>query len=115
MKIFNLVHIAFTVAAGFATVSSAHAEDKVRVGVFGSSSALPYFVGVDRGFFRRRSSWQTGRPGAPDRRAGCIVRHIVLTGRGLLSWEHLALTISCGRRSSRFTLIGIRRPRTSRR
>jgi NitT/TauT family transport system substrate-binding protein len=52
MKISTLVHIAFTVAAGLAAVSSAHAEDKVRVGVFGSSSALPYFVGVDRGYFK---------------------------------------------------------------
>lgn len=52
MKIVSLVQIAFTVAAGLAAVPSAHAEDKVRVGVFGSSSALPYFVGVDRGYFK---------------------------------------------------------------
>ena len=52
MKIVTLVHIAFTVAAGLAAVSSAHAQDKVRVGVFGSSSALPYFVGVERGYFK---------------------------------------------------------------
>lgn len=52
MKLFTLAHIAFTVAAGLASVSSAHADDKVRVGVFGSSSALPYFVGLERGFFK---------------------------------------------------------------
>src|SRR3954468_20485666 len=52
MKLFTLAQIAFTVAAGFASVSSVHADDKVRVGVFGSSSALPYFVGVDRGYFK---------------------------------------------------------------
>ncbi|MET0963589.1 MAG: ABC transporter substrate-binding protein [Noviherbaspirillum sp.] len=52
MKRSTLIHIAFTVAAGIAAVSSAHAQDKVRVGVFGSSSALPYFVGVERGYFK---------------------------------------------------------------
>jgi NitT/TauT family transport system substrate-binding protein len=55
MTLSKLCKIAFTVAAGLATASLAavaHAEDKVRVGVFASSSALPYFVGLERGYFK---------------------------------------------------------------
>ncbi|MFL6715698.1 MAG: ABC transporter substrate-binding protein [Burkholderiaceae bacterium] len=54
MTLSTLCKIAFTVAAGLAAsvASVAHAEDKVRVGVFASSSALPYFVGLERGYFK---------------------------------------------------------------
>ena len=35
-----------------AATSPASAADKVRVGVFPVSSALPYFVALERGYFR---------------------------------------------------------------
>jgi NitT/TauT family transport system substrate-binding protein len=41
---------ALAIAASF--VTSAAAQDKVRVGVFPVSSTLPYFVAADRGFFK---------------------------------------------------------------
>ncbi|MBK4735388.1 ABC transporter substrate-binding protein [Noviherbaspirillum pedocola] len=52
MKISTLFRYAFSLAAGLAAISIAHADDKVRVGVFASSSALPYFVGLERGYFK---------------------------------------------------------------
>jgi hypothetical protein len=41
---------ALAIAASF--VTSAAAQDKVRVGVFPVSSTLPYFVAAERGFFK---------------------------------------------------------------
>jgi NitT/TauT family transport system substrate-binding protein len=36
-------------------VSGAAAQDKVKVGVFPVSSTLPYFVAVERGFFKEQN------------------------------------------------------------
>ena len=38
-----------------ATLSPAAAQDKVKVGVFPVSSTLPYFVAVERGFFKEQN------------------------------------------------------------
>ena len=39
-------------ALAIALVTPAAAQDKVKVGVFPVSSTLPYFVAVERGFFK---------------------------------------------------------------
>lgn len=53
MKTSNLIKIVFTLALGVVTSTPAFAEDKVRVGVlFPSSSSLPYFIALDRGYFK---------------------------------------------------------------
>ena len=36
-------------------VSPAAAQDKVKIGVFPVSSTLPYFVAVERGFFKEQN------------------------------------------------------------
>src|SRR5438093_13304630 len=43
------------VAALVALAAPAAAEDKVKVGVFPVSSTLPYFVAVERGFFKEQN------------------------------------------------------------
>ena len=40
------------VAASAVYVAPAAAQDKVKVGVFPVSSSLPYFVAIERGFFK---------------------------------------------------------------
>src|SRR6266849_5279665 len=53
MKLLNLVIGAVAVLALSAAVSGgAIAQDKVSVGVFPVSSSLPYFVALERGFFK---------------------------------------------------------------
>jgi len=44
--------LAVLAAIAASMVTPAHAVDKVKVGVFPSSSALPYFVALDRGYFK---------------------------------------------------------------
>ena len=44
----------------------AAAQDKVKVGVFPVSSTLPYFVALERGFFKEQNIEAGDR--APDRR-----------------------------------------------
>src|SRR5258707_10440384 len=41
--------------AGLALPVQSHAQDKVAVGVFPVSSSLPYFVALDRGFFKEQN------------------------------------------------------------
>jgi NitT/TauT family transport system substrate-binding protein len=48
-------HIAAMGIAAFMAVSSAHAQDKVRVGVFPVSSTLPLFVAIERGYFKENN------------------------------------------------------------
>jgi NitT/TauT family transport system substrate-binding protein len=43
------------VAAAALVAAPAQAQDKVKVGVFPVSSALPYFVALDRGFFKEQN------------------------------------------------------------
>lgn len=59
MQISNMPHLpkrqlilAVLAAIAASIVTPAHAVDKVKVGVFPSSSALPYFVALDRGYFK---------------------------------------------------------------
>jgi NitT/TauT family transport system substrate-binding protein len=42
-------------ALGVAAPDRAHAQDKVSVGVFPVSSSLPYFVALERGFFKEQN------------------------------------------------------------
>ena len=42
-------------AAIVALAAPAVAQDKVKVGVFPVSSSLPYFVAVERGFFKEQN------------------------------------------------------------
>jgi len=44
--------LAVLAAIAASIVTPAHAVDKVKVGVFPSSSALPYFVALERGYFK---------------------------------------------------------------
>src|SRR5262245_10855876 len=46
---------AILAAATALAVGSAAAQDKVKVGVFPVSSSLPYFVAVERGFFKEQN------------------------------------------------------------
>jgi len=55
MNSLNLRICAFAVLALGAIASGrAAAQDKVSVGVFPVSSSLPYFVALERGFFREQ-------------------------------------------------------------
>ncbi len=48
-------HVAATLAAVVALTAPAAAQDKVKVGVFPVSSTLPYFVAVERGYFKEHN------------------------------------------------------------
>ena len=48
----TLRHVMSALAAIVALAAPASAQDKVKVGVFPVSSSLPYFVAVERGFFK---------------------------------------------------------------
>jgi len=59
VQISNMPHLpkrqlilAVLAAIAASMVTPAHAVDKVKVGVFPSSSALPYFVALERGYFK---------------------------------------------------------------
>lgn len=54
MKRRNFVTFALSavMATACLTTAAAHAADKVKVGVFPSSSALPYYVAIQRGYFK---------------------------------------------------------------
>jgi NitT/TauT family transport system substrate-binding protein len=49
--------IAWMLAAG-----AAQAQDKVKMGLFISSSAMPYFIAVDRGYFKAENLDVEGVP-----------------------------------------------------
>jgi NitT/TauT family transport system substrate-binding protein len=49
------LRVLLALAAVSALVAPATAQDKVKVGVFPVSSTLPYFVAVERGFFKEQS------------------------------------------------------------
>src|SRR5262244_1441361 len=51
----TLRRVMSTLAAIVALAAPAAAQDKVKVGVFPVSSSLPYFVAVERGFFKEQS------------------------------------------------------------
>src|ERR1700738_378980 len=56
MKLLNLSIFAVTMlAVGAAASDRAAAQDKVSVGVFPVSSSLPYFVALERGFFKEQN------------------------------------------------------------
>src|ERR1035437_1323923 len=56
MKSLNLGIAAFVMLAlGAMAPDRAAAQDKVSVGVFPISSSLPYFVALDRGFFKEQN------------------------------------------------------------
>src|SRR3546814_2611232 len=46
---------AFALSASLALGGTARAADKVKVGVFPVSSALPYFVALERGYFKEQN------------------------------------------------------------
>src|SRR5437660_4540954 len=50
-----LRHLVSAFAAIAALAAPASAQDKVKVGVFPVSSSLPYFVAVERGFFKEQN------------------------------------------------------------
>jgi NitT/TauT family transport system substrate-binding protein len=50
-----------TVALGFA-VPLAHAQDKVKVGLFAASSALPFYIAQERGYFKEANLDVEGVP-----------------------------------------------------
>lgn len=54
-RLARLTTLAVAALLPLATVHPAVAADKVRVGVFPVSSALPYFVALDRGYFAERN------------------------------------------------------------
>ena len=51
----TLRHVMSALAAIAALAAPASAQDKVKVGVFPVSSSLPYFVAVERGFFKEQN------------------------------------------------------------
>jgi NitT/TauT family transport system substrate-binding protein len=51
----TLRHVLSALAAIVALAAPAAAQDKVKVGVFPVSSSLPYFVAVERGFFKEQN------------------------------------------------------------
>src|SRR5947209_4365893 len=51
----TLRHVMSALAAIVALAGPASAQDKVKVGVFPVSSSLPYFVALERGFFKEQS------------------------------------------------------------
>lgn len=52
MRASKFIQIALSAVIGLTAGVSAHAQDKVRVGVFPSSSALPYYIALERGYFK---------------------------------------------------------------
>jgi NitT/TauT family transport system substrate-binding protein len=58
MRTYALRQLVSALAAIVELALPAAAQDKVKVGVFPVSSSLPYFVAVERGFFRSRTSNQ---------------------------------------------------------
>lgn len=48
----NLIRRALVFSLAVAAPLAARAQDKVRIGVFPSSSALPYYVALERGYFK---------------------------------------------------------------
>lgn len=54
MRFFRTTMLAGAALLALAAGQSALAADKVKVGVFPVSSALPYFVGVERGYFKEQ-------------------------------------------------------------
>jgi NitT/TauT family transport system substrate-binding protein len=52
MRAPKFIQIALSAVVVLGAGVSAHAQDKVRVGVFPSSSALPYYIALDRGYFK---------------------------------------------------------------
>src|SRR3981081_418946 len=56
MKLLNLVIGAIVLLAALAALPArSQAQDKVAVGVFPISSSLPYFVALERGFFKEQN------------------------------------------------------------
>jgi NitT/TauT family transport system substrate-binding protein len=55
MKATRIVSLIAAAAAASLFALPASAQDKVKVGVFPVSSSLPYFVAVERGFFRKEN------------------------------------------------------------
>ncbi|MBV8285519.1 MAG: hypothetical protein JOZ35_01200, partial [Hyphomicrobiales bacterium] len=51
----TLRRVMSALAAIATLVAPASAQDKVKVGVFPVSSSLPYFVAVERGFFKEQN------------------------------------------------------------
>ena len=51
----TLRHVMSALAAIVALAAPASAQDKVKVGVFPVSSSLPYFVAVERGYFKEQN------------------------------------------------------------
>src|SRR5437016_12081361 len=49
------LHLVCALTAMATLATAAAAQDKVKVGVFPVSSSLPYFVAVERGFFKEQN------------------------------------------------------------
>src|SRR5256884_9797292 len=74
----TLRHVMSALAAIVALAAPASAQDKVKVGVFPVSSTLPYFVAVERGFFKDQNI-ETGMGrviGGPPNVAALITKQI---------------------------------------
>lgn len=52
MRAHKFFQIVLSAVIGLGAGVSAQAQDKVRVGVFPSSSALPYYIALERGYFK---------------------------------------------------------------
>jgi NitT/TauT family transport system substrate-binding protein len=55
MRTYGLRQLVSALAAIVALAVPAAAQDKVKVGVFPVSSSLPYFVAVERGYFKEQN------------------------------------------------------------
>src|SRR5215471_2498916 len=55
MQTTRLMALGAIIAVGAALSQPAAAQDKVKVGVFPTASSLPYFVAIERGFFKEQN------------------------------------------------------------
>src|SRR2546428_9568420 len=55
MRTIRSMALGAIVATTAALCQSAVAQDKVKVGVFPTASSLPYFVAIERGFFKEQN------------------------------------------------------------
>src|SRR5947208_13492982 len=55
MRTIRSMALGAIVAITAALCQSAAAQDKVKVGVFPTASSLPYFVEIERGFFKEQN------------------------------------------------------------
>ncbi|MEA2908711.1 MAG: NitT/TauT family transport system substrate-binding protein [Bradyrhizobium sp.] len=83
MKSLNRMIFAVIALLALSAAASNHAvaQDKVLVGVFPVSSSLPYFVALERGFFKEQNiePEMTKLMGGPPNVAAMMTNHIVVS------------------------------------